>query len=282
MKAGTRVLVALAFCLVCLLFVLSAAAITDLSDARTAEPMASAPPANDQPATQAPSASSSATERYASPGIAPANPVWVQTCAGGVSTCATSTLSAPIFWDTPPKAGSVVSVGDQQFIQPGPDDQVRVIVRLEGESIASYKSRLRADPKHLSEAERAQVESYARVLRRDHKAVISRIEAQGIALEVRQEYSYILNGFAALTKMADMKRIEKIPGVLGVYPDYEVHALLNESVPLISADQVWAMHDANGRPVTGQGIRVAVIDTGIDYTHPAQVGMGVVYPGGGN
>jgi subtilisin family serine protease len=65
-----------------------------------------------------------------------------------------------------------------------------------------------------------------------------------------------------------MKRIEKIPGVLGVYPDYEVHALLNESVPLISADQVWAMHDANGRPVTGQGIRVAVIDTGIDYTHP--------------
>jgi len=46
------------------------------------------------------------------------------------------------------------------------------------------------------------------------------------------------------------------------------HTLLYDSVPLINADDVWKLQDELERNITGQGITIAIIDTGIDYTHP--------------
>lgn len=53
-----------------------------------------------------------------------------------------------------------------------------------------------------------------------------------------------------------------------VEEDKQVHALLVDSVPLINATQVWALRDANGDNVTGKGITIAILDTGINYSHP--------------
>jgi subtilisin family serine protease len=48
-----------------------------------------------------------------------------------------------------------------------------------------------------------------------------------------------------------------------------VRAFLTKSVPRIGADQVWAQYtDASGNPITGRGVTVGIIDTGVDYTHP--------------
>jgi len=47
-----------------------------------------------------------------------------------------------------------------------------------------------------------------------------------------------------------------------IWYDEPVHTMLDASVPLIGTPQVW---QAN---VTGQGIKVAIVDTGIDPNHP--------------
>jgi minor extracellular serine protease Vpr len=60
-----------------------------------------------------------------------------------------------------------------------------------------------------------------------------------------------------------------LPGeVLSVFEDKEVHTTLSESVPLTKAPDLWRLSSASGVPLTGRGVRIGILDTGIDYTHP--------------
>src|SRR5437773_7655339 len=53
-----------------------------------------------------------------------------------------------------------------------------------------------------------------------------------------------------------------LPGLRSIYFNRRLTYFLNESVPLIGANRVW-----NELGVTGKGVTVAVIDSGIDATH---------------
>src|SRR5438093_10293939 len=54
-----------------------------------------------------------------------------------------------------------------------------------------------------------------------------------------------------------------LPGLRSAYHNRQLSYFLNQSVPLIGADRVW-----NELGITGKGVPVAVIHTGIDATHP--------------
>jgi serine protease AprX len=60
----------------------------------------------------------------------------------------------------------------------------------------------------------------------------------------------------------EIKKLSQDPRVVKVWRDRPVHACLDTSVPLIRAPQVWETG------FTGRGIRIAVLDTGIDREHP--------------
>ena len=81
---------------------------------------------------------------------------------------------------------------------------------------------------------------------------------------VRRRLEASFNGVALTGSRELVQRIRSLPYVLAVYPDDTVRAQLAESVPLIRADTLRAATGASG-----QGIVVSIIDTGIDYTHPA-------------
>jgi hypothetical protein len=73
-----------------------------------------------------------------------------------------------------------------------------------------------------------------------------------------------INGFAGEVTESGLAKLSAHPDVALVYPPTEVFATLGQSVPRINADKV---HDRTGG-LTGTGMIVAVLDTGIDTDHP--------------
>ncbi|MBS3089706.1 S8 family serine peptidase [Candidatus Pacearchaeota archaeon] len=94
-------------------------------------------------------------------------------------------------------------------------------------------------------------------------------------LEPLQEYYAVSNAILLNISEEEAEKIKSSPYVKRVYPNLHVNALLTSSVPGIHASEVWN-RDSEGNPcatsgkscLTGKGVEVAVIDTGIDYTHP--------------
>ncbi len=120
----------------------------------------------------------------------------------------------------------------------------------------------------LDETQKNAVRAYSRRLRGEQLQLIQTAGQQGLSLTVRRTFSYLLNGLAVSLPAAELQQLTELPGVLAIYPDHPVHLELADSVPLIGADLVWQLQDTKNQAITGQGVRVAVIDTGINYTHP--------------
>ncbi len=68
---------------------------------------------------------------------------------------------------------------------------------------------------------------------------------------------------------ADLAALAADPNVTSIRPVIDYTLALSETVPYIGATQ---LHDEEG--VTGEGVTVAVLDSGIDYTHAAFGGEG--------
>lgn len=96
------------------------------------------------------------------------------------------------------------------------------------------------------------------------------------------EYINTFNGFALDIDETQANKLKQLTEVKNVYPNYEVHANLMESVPLIKADQAWQM-DTDGNNcqesgkecLTGKGVTIGIIDTGVDYTNDELGGTNV-------
>lgn len=83
--------------------------------------------------------------------------------------------------------------------------------------------------------------------------------------EVKTSYD-ILNGCAIRTSAGDLSAIAGLSGVEMVYEDKKVHVFLDSALAGIKANEVVA---GTGRrtKIRGEGVTIAVIDTGIDANH---------------
>lgn len=83
--------------------------------------------------------------------------------------------------------------------------------------------------------------------------------------EVKKSWK-VINGLATDLTHADIEELKKDPSVLAVEQDLPVHSMDLISDQQIRADQVWTSN------IVGQGVPVAILDTGIDTTHPEFAG----------
>jgi hypothetical protein len=100
------------------------------------------------------------------------------------------------------------------------------------------------------------------------KRLIESIDNQEDTL-ILGELRGLVDGVVALLRPVDIVQLRQLPGVRDIVVDERLQVALDSSVPMLQAPEVWALSDSDGRPVTGRGIKVAVVDTGIDYRHPA-------------
>lgn len=98
---------------------------------------------------------------------------------------------------------------------------------------------------------------------------------QEAGFEVTQKF-YTVNAIAGKVNNPEaLVELTKNRNVKQILLDYPVQVNLDQSVPRINAPSVWGTM-VNGTNITGAGETVCVIDTGIDYTHPALGGCAPV------
>ncbi|KQR15659.1 S8 family serine peptidase [Deinococcus sp. Leaf326] len=105
---------------------------------------------------------------------------------------------------------------------------------------------------------------------------------RGITYQEVMSYRTLFNGFSVEADQAEIGRISELPGVKGIYPVHQIPAPVTETVPMSQLDQMPDMYYAksmtgadvaqNELGLTGKGVKVGVIDTGIDVDHPAFAG----------
>jgi subtilisin family serine protease len=94
--------------------------------------------------------------------------------------------------------------------------------------------------------------------------------------QVRWRYRVVLNGLAVLVPEQAVKRLGAIHGVREVYPSVRFGPTLERSVPAIKAPGVWGP----GLETSGQGIKIGILDDGLDQTHPFFNPAGYLMPPG--
>ena len=82
-------------------------------------------------------------------------------------------------------------------------------------------------------------------------------------------FSKIFNG-VLIKDVSDsiIQKIKNLPYVKNVYPNVKISICLDKSIPVINADDVWELHNSKGDRITGKGVKIALLDTGVDYIHP--------------
>ena len=76
----------------------------------------------------------------------------------------------------------------------------------------------------------------------------------------------ILNAVFVEAPPADLDELRALPGVAGVVPVERLRLNLNRAVELMNAPAAWQALGGTGN--AGAGVKIAVIDTGIDQNHP--------------
>nr|WP_078556975.1 S8 family serine peptidase [Bacillus alkalicellulosilyticus] len=86
--------------------------------------------------------------------------------------------------------------------------------------------------------------------------------------KVRKTFSTLFTGFSFELPEKDVEVLKQISGIERVDKVVNYKAFINESVPFIGGGDIRSQFGENGHRLTGKGVKVAVIDTGIDYNHP--------------
>jgi minor extracellular serine protease Vpr len=117
---------------------------------------------------------------------------------------------------------------------------------------------------------------YLSRLRGEQAVVAQRIERALPGSRIRRHYTTVLDGLSVLLRPDQVRGLLGVKGVSAVYPNLRYHPLTDTVPEVIGAPGLWGRNLAGA----GAGVKVAVIDDGIDAHHPFFAPRGLVAPPG--
>jgi subtilisin family serine protease len=158
---------------------------------------------------------------------------------------------------------------------------VEVVVTLDAPPLAEAIQQSRVLTAR-SKAERLSLRSpmsvaYLRSLTVAQRTLATRITATLPAARVTWHYQVVVDGLAVLLPREQLGRLASLPEVAKVWPSVSYRPLLDRSPRTIGADQLWG---APGFTTAGNGIKIGIIDDGVDQAHPFFNPSGYTMPPG--
>ncbi len=100
-------------------------------------------------------------------------------------------------------------------------------------------------------------------------AEIDRLIQPYKGLKLRRIFQQALDGFSVKGPPEAIARLSKRQKqIIHISPITKYQVQTEESVKLIGGEEVRSLFDSHNNRLTGKGVTVGVIDTGVDYTHP--------------
>ncbi|CAJ1316232.1 S8 family serine peptidase [Paenibacillus nuruki] len=166
---------------------------------------------------------------------------------------------------------------------------IRVIVQLNNEPVAvgRYEADQAVQGFTTQSIEDSQVmASTATTIDSQQSTFTNAAKAKGIKMTVNYRYNTVLNGMELSIPANQISTLAEIPGIKSIYENNNYYTIPVQEPATLTATS--ATYDASplnliGAPMawqkglTGKGVKVGVIDTGIDYEHPDLKGA---YKGG--
>ncbi len=173
------------------------------------------------------------------------------------------------------------------------NQDVAVIIHLSEKPVALEKGISELNGRAFSTSQENNVRAKVKA---QQTSVKKELTTKNIAIKQGYTFDTVLNGFAATVKASDIPKLLTVQGVTLVEPDTivyaseepqktkptkpstiiknpKVDAKMNTSISFLGIKQLW------DEGIEGQGVKVAVLDTGIDKDHPEFAG---IYKGGKN
>ncbi|MBB6551557.1 S8 family peptidase [Nonomuraea rubra] len=135
-----------------------------------------------------------------------------------------------------------------------PARRLKVLIQVEGAPVGDAAADAAEDGKTVDRP------ALRAGLRQKQHDVEKKVQAEGGT--VLTAYTDSFNGIAASIPRRSLPAIQQTPGVLSIHPVRTFKPDNSAGVPYIGAPQSW-----QDLGKTGTGIKIAVIDSGIDYTH---------------
>jgi len=158
---------------------------------------------------------------------------------------------------------------------------VEVVLGLEAPSLAVAVASSRALTA-MTKQSRLDLDSpfsraYLRQLARGQALVKRRLAIAVPSARVHWRYQVVINALSVVLPAREVPRLASIPGVARVYPTLRYAALLDRSRDLIGVTPEFL---GPGLSTAGGGVKIAVLDAGVDHRHPFLDPNGFAIPQG--